>query len=218
MRSVAVRTAETLIAGPAREPVSLDEVKMQRRMSVSSNGLNRLFDLWVPAARAHFEEQTGRQCITATWEYWLAGFPGEGIIELPHPPLQTVSSVNYDDANGTEQTLSADLYTVEAPAGAYCARGRIVLTPDAAWPTTVADDRFSVRIRFLAGYGNRPEDVPPLVRASLLFLIGHFHKFGEEVHEPRGGALQQLPLGAGKMIEAFKYSALPVHPPTRCVA
>jgi uncharacterized phiE125 gp8 family phage protein len=218
MRRVDIATSEALIEGPAREPLSQDEVKMQRRLSLSSNSMNRLIDLWIPAARAHFEEQTGRQLITATWEYWLAGFPCGGILELPRPPLQAVESVTYLDGGSPEWlTLDTDTYAVETPVGPHCHRGRIVLKSGASWPTTVADERFAVKVRFTAGYGDDPEDVPALIRASLLFLVGHFHKYAEEVQEPRAGALQTLPLGATKMIEAFKYSALPVHPPSRYV-
>jgi uncharacterized phiE125 gp8 family phage protein len=212
MRRVAVPTSTSLIQGPAREPLSQDEAKLQLRLSTGSNSLNRLIDLWIPAARQHFEEQTGRQCITATWEYWLAGFPIGNIIELPRPPLQDVLSVVYDDGAGDEQTLDADTYTVEKPAGAYANPGRIVLAGSAMWPSTVADDRFSVRVRFTAGYGDNPEAVPPLVRASLLFLVGHFHKNAEEVVTPQGNSPVTLPIGATKMIEAFKYSALLIHP------
>lgn len=217
MRRVAITTALSQIQAPENEPLSLDEVKAQRRVSMSSNSLNRLFDLWVPASRQHFEEQTGRQCITSTWEYWLAGFPCGSIIELPKPPLQSVLSVTYVDESGTDVVLDPATYTVEKPSGAYCARGRIVLVAGASWPTTIADERFSVRVQLVAGYGDDAADVPALVRASLLFLVGHFHMYGEEVIEPRSSALQVLPLGATKMIEAFKYSALPVHPPSRYV-
>jgi uncharacterized phiE125 gp8 family phage protein len=172
--------------------------------------------VWIRSAREYFEEQTSRQCITATWEYWLSAFPCDGIIELPRPPLQAVQSVTYIDGGSPEETvLDPDTYTVEAPAGSHAARGRIVLKSGAAWPTTIDDGRFAVKVRFTAGYGDDPEDVPAMVTTSLLFLAGHYHRYSEEVQEPRAAAFQTLPLGATKMIEAFKFSALPIHPPSR---
>lgn len=215
MRRIDLATTLSQITPPARQPLTQDEVKLQLRLPLGSTSLNRLIDLWIPAAAGHFEEQTGRQIITSTWEYWLAGFPCGSILELPKPPLQDVISVVYDDADGVEQTLDADSYTVEAPSGPHSHRGRLVLKSASTWPTTVAEDRFSVRVRFTAGYGDAPEQVPALVRASLLFLVGHFHKYAEEVQEPRAAAFQTLPLGATTMIRAFAQSALPVHPPSR---
>jgi uncharacterized phiE125 gp8 family phage protein len=215
MRRVDLVTATHLIEGPAQEPLSQDLVKLQRRLSLNSHSLNRLIDVWIRSAREYFEEQTGRQCITATWEYWLSALPYGGIIELPRPPLQSVTSVTYLDTAGEEQTLDADTYTVEAPAGSHAARGRVVLNSGGSWPTTIDDGRFAVKVRFVAGYSTEPEQVPGMVTSSLLFLVGHQHRFTEEVQEPRANALQTLPLGASKMIEAFKYSALPIHPPSR---
>lgn len=198
---------------PENLAVSLFTAKQQRRLSQSVTTLDGLIVTWIAAATAYFEEQTGRQLITAPWELWLDSFPPvDRFIELPRPPLRTVSSVTYLDAAEDEQTYSAANYTVLAPSGAYCAPGRIVLNDGANWPTTSTRER-AVRITFTAGYGDNPEDLPPTATAALLFLIGHFHRHGEEVQETVGNGLQTLPLGASKMIEAFKYSALPMQRP-----
>ncbi len=213
MRGV-IRGTDHLIAGPAVEPLSLDLTKAQRRMPRGASSMDALFDLWIAAARQHFEEQTGRQIITATWEYWLTGFPAQGGIELPHPPLQSIVSITYDDSNGDEQTIDSDDYAVVAPAGDYCSRGRVMLAGGSSWPTstwtTGESDlrRNGVRIRYKAGYGDSPTDVPALIQASLLFLVGHFHKYGEEVQDSTG-TLERLPIGAKLMMDGFKYSALP---------
>lgn len=206
-----IRAEDSLIVPPPLEPLDLEEVKKQRRFS--SNSLDTLFDLWIGAARQHLEEQTGRQLITATWETRLDAFPGHGVIELPHPPLQDVISVVYDDADGVEQTLDATNYHVITPSGAYARRGRIVLLAGLTWPAVV-DRSGLIRIRYHAGYGDKPGSVSELTRYALLMLVGHFHKFGEEVNEARANVLQ-LPLGAKAVMEALKWSALPTVPLTR---
>ncbi len=195
---------ESLITAPTVQPLDLDEVKKQRRFSADS--LDTLFDLWIAAATQHVEEQTGRQLITATWESWR---PSLGVcIELPRPPLQSVVSIKYDDADGNEQTVDPDSYHVIAPSGDYCRRGQIILKSGSSWPTfgTVRQD--AVRIRFVAGYGDAPGAVSPLIKYALMMLVGHFHKFGEEVNEARANILQ-LPIGADMVIRALKYSAQP---------
>ncbi len=207
-----MQTADSLIVRPTLEPLDLDEVKKQRRFS--STTLDTLFDLWISAARHYFEEQTGRQLLTAIWEYWLDGFPWDRRIELPHPPLQAVLSIKYDDGNGDEQTLDPDTYRVVAPAGDYCRRGFVELKSGLSWPSAACQSA-SVRIQFSAGYGDAPGDVSELFKYALLMLVGHFHKFGEEVNEARANVLV-LPLGAQAVMDAAKFSALPQFaPPTR---
>lgn len=203
---------DSLIVGPALEPLDLEEVKKQRRFSPTT--LDTLFDLWISAARQQFEEQTGRQLITATWERWLSAFPSTTEIELPHPPLQSVVSVTYDDANGTAQTFDAASYRVIAPAGPYGRRGRIALVSGASWPSS-SGLAASVRIRYTAGYGGAPGAVPELAKYALLMLVGHFHKYGEQVQEAKNNVLQELPLGAAQVMRAFQYSALPQLAPLR---
>lgn len=206
-----IRSEDSLIVPPRLEPLDLEEVKKQRRFS--STSLDTLFDLWIAAARQHMEEQTGRQLITATWETRLDAFPSHGVIELPHPPLQAISSVICDKGDGTSTTLDVSTYTVIAPAGPYARRGRIVLASGSTWPT-VTDGQGAIRIRYTAGYGDTPGSVSELIRYALMMLVGHFHKFGEEVSEARANILQ-LPIGAKSVMEALKWSALPTIPLTR---
>jgi len=45
-------------------------------------------------------------------------------------------------------------------------------------------------------------------------LVGHFHKYGEEVVGGlEANSLQKLPLGAEAIIQAFKWSALSTQSP-----
>ncbi len=203
-----IRAEDSLIEQPLLEPLDLEEVKKQRRFS--SNSLDTLFDTWIAAARQHMEEQTGRQLITATWELRLDCGPGCGVIELPHPPLQDVVSIVFDGSDGTEQTFDASGYKVIAPSGPYARRGRVVLVSGASWPS-VTDYAGAIRIRYHAGYGDAPGAVSELVRYALMMLVGHFHKFGEEINEARANVLQ-LPLGAKAVMEALKWNALPTVP------
>lgn len=204
MRSL-IDCDDSLITGPTLEPLDLEEVKKQRRFSPTT--LDTLFDLWISAARQYFEEQTGRQLMTATWERWLSEFPLAGVIELPHPPLQAVLSVVYD-LDGVETTVDATTYTVVAPAGPYGRRGRVCLNSGASWPTLSVAVPGSIRIRYTAGYGDAPGAVPELARYALLMLVGHFHKYGEAVQEAKG-TIEQLPMGTQQVLDAFRYSALP---------
>jgi uncharacterized phiE125 gp8 family phage protein len=167
--------------------------------------------MWISAAREFWEEQTGRQLLTATWEYWLDAFPAHGSIELPHPPLQAVLSVKYDDSDGTEQVWDAANYRVIAPAGDRAPRGRLVLAAGGSWPTTLLQPA-AVRIQYLAGYGDAPADVPELDQHVLMTLVGHFHKYGEAVQDAKN-ALSDLPMGAKMIIQGRRLASLPTLQP-----
>lgn len=204
------------------EPITLAWAKMQARFP--SNAEDLLLQTFIAAARTHFEEQTGRQCLDATWEYALDGPPDQRVIELPRPPLVSVTAVLYVDAAGAEQTLDPSTYRVlpsssDVPTGSpsdppvfdpYCPCGRIELAAGASWPTASGLAR-SLRIRRVCGYGATPDAMPPLLQATIGLLTAHFFRNRQEV---TGAPFYSLPLGAQALISAFKWTALPILPPS----
>lgn len=188
------------------------------RLHIRSLGTadDTLIQVYINAAASYFEEQTGRQLLTATREAWLNAFPfvgasgGYARIELPKPPLQGVTSVKYIDSDGTLQSFVggsplANLYTISAPVGPYAARGFVEPLYGGRWPTARAETG-SVRIRYTCGYGNTMTDIPPLIRGVLCYLVGHFDTFRSAGVEQ---AVSELPFGVKQMMDGFKYSALP---------
>lgn len=80
--------------------------------------------------------------------------------ELPRPPLVSVTSIKYLDADHVEQTFSSADYWVSGVGRT----GRITLKSGSSWPTVGAYPD-AVVIRFVAGYSVVPE---PLISAALL--------------------------------------------------
>lgn len=197
-----IRDHLTLITPPSVAVLDLEIVKKARRFSPTT--LDALFDSWIQAATEHFEQQTGRQLLTATWEYGLDAFPSCRWIEIPHAPLQAVTSVTYFAGTADEAVMSTDDYVVVAPAGPRCARGRVALVEGAMWPTTQVAPH-SVRIRYTAGYGHAPGAVPELIKVALHFLVGHFHRFGEDVQQANNAqSLVRVPMGAQTIMRKFR--------------
>lgn len=171
----------------------------------------------INAAASYFEEQTGRQLITATREAWLDGFPFVGLtgwdagIELPRPPLRSIVDVLYVNENGDTVSFNdgaspaTNYFTMWAPAGDYCQRGWVLPNYGVTWPTARLQ-RGAVRIRYTCGYGDTASDIPPLVRGILCYLVAHFDTFPSAT---RDGSVTTVPLGAQAMMDGFKYSALP---------
>lgn len=204
-----IPTTLSLVTGPEMEPLDLAQVKRHLRFSTTTE--DTLLDGWIAAARQYFEEQTGRQVMAATWDYWLDAAP-VGRIELPKPPLLEVVSVGYLASDGTLTTLAGENYTVMAPAGPQAPPGWVQLAYGATWPIT-QDVPGALRVRFKAGYGAAQGDVPELVKTMLYLLVGHFHKYRSETVETRfESAVSTLPLGVDAFMRGFRHTALPRYP------
>lgn len=132
---------------PTLEPVTLQEAK--DHMRVAADFENELIASLIQTARRDAEIWTRRQFFTATLTLKLDDFPdGTAPICLPCPPLQSVTSVAYVDANGDTQTLVAGTdYTVDTASEP----GRIILPYNGAWPSPRAQPN-AVTIVYVAGW------------------------------------------------------------------
>jgi len=99
------------------------------------------------------------------------------VIDLPRPPLQSVESIKYLDTAGSEQTMPPDSYVIDASSDEI---GRIALAWTQYWPITRCSIN-SVLIRFMAGYGDAPEDVPQTIRQGILIEISNLYENREDI-------------------------------------
>lgn len=221
-----IKTYDTVITAPVQPPMRIEYAK--RHIRTLSNAEDVLIAAWINAAAQFFEEQTGRQLITATRELWLDRFPCEVVypfgtitgrrIELPYPPLQSVTSVQYVSSDGTVQDFTdggspeSNLWTAKTPAGPYAERGWIEPTYGASWPIA-REESGAVRIRYVCGYGDTDSDVPDLVIGALAFLVGNFDQ-NRSAEAFRTG-FGELPMNIEAILQPFKYSAYPREAPLR---
>lgn len=209
-------TLISTVAGgsPAVQALTLAYAKLHIRALGSTD--DALLSVYIDAAASYFEEQTGRQLLTATREVWLDAFPfvgasGSGArIELPHPPLQSVVSVKYIDSSGVLQTYggSPATFRTSAPVGDYAHRGFVEPTSGSVWPIARCETG-AVRIQYTCGYGNTADDMPSLVRGVLCYLVAHFDTYRTPVQETIRGQILEVPYGVQMMLDGFKFSASP---------
>jgi len=184
---------------PAAEPLSLMEVKDNLRLDQDAHTEDNLLNAYIKAARRHAEMVLSwRAFITQTWELWLDAWPDKNYIEIPLPPLQSISSIKYYDTDDTEATFSSSYYFVDTKSEP----GRVVLNYGRSWPTTTLRPANGFCITFVAGYGDSPYDVPEEFRQGLLLIVGHFYEHREEV--VAGSVIIEIPLGAKALICAEK--------------
>lgn len=164
--------ALTIAAVPLALPVTLAEAKAFANIDHDDD--DGLVSELIEAARDHLEQITSRVFVETTFMLTLDEFPPNEI-QLPRSPLSSVSSIEYDDELGAEQTLSPSQYEVDATT-----EHGWILPADGVWPTTF-DGINAVRIRFIAGYAhpNSPEDhaarVPLRAKLAIKQLVSFWY-------------------------------------------
>lgn len=181
-----------VISPPAAEPLSLTEAKLHLREPAAAD--DGLVTALITAARIQVENYVHRALITQTRELKLDCFPSA--IELPFPPIASLTSVKYTDLNGAEQTVdSADLDTDTASSP-----GRIQPAYGANWPSTRPGFN-AVRVRYVCGYGSAGGDVPEPLRHALRLLLAHLYENREAV--VIGTISSDLPLGVAALLNPY---------------
>jgi uncharacterized phiE125 gp8 family phage protein len=181
-----------LATAPASEPVTLAEAKAHLRVDISDD--DTLIDGLIASARRYFEEAARRALITQTWRLSLDGWPSGDEIELPRPPLQSVTSVIYKDQDGNATTWAAANYIVDTDSEP----GRIVLAYGQSWPTGVLYPANPIQITYKAGYGDAGSSVPTQMKQAILLLIGHYYENREDTIA--GTTIKAIPLGVHSLI------------------
>lgn len=166
----------TLVTPPTMEPVTLDELKAHLYVSHSDD--DALLTLYLAMARASVETETWRALLTQTWDLFLAAWPADVVIELPKPPLQSVTSIQYRDSDNVTTTLAAATYEVDTASEP----ARVVLAYGQSWPSATLAASHPIRVRFVAGWADAAS-VPGMIRAAILLQAGELYVQREAVSD-----------------------------------
>lgn len=171
-----------LVTPPEVEPVTLDEAKAHLRLETVAD--DAYVTALIRAARERVELYLRRALITQAFEFTIDGFPANpafaystSFIDLPRPPLQSVESITYIDTAGATQIMPPDTYEADISSDEI---GRVALSWNSFWPVTRSSIN-SVVIRFVAGYGDAPEDIPQVVRQGILIEVSNLYENREDI-------------------------------------
>jgi uncharacterized phiE125 gp8 family phage protein len=179
-----------LYTAPTAGLLAVSVAEMKDHLRLDTDDDDATVELCIRAATQKLEGEIGKQLLQATYDYYLDEFPesDDDIIELPRPPLSSVTHVKYVNASGVETTMSSTtdyevITTVAAdPFGGY---GHVRLRYNQCWPTT-RDERDAVRIRFVAGYDNAGK-IPDLARAAIKLQGTLFYEERSPIYITRAG-------------------------------
>jgi uncharacterized phiE125 gp8 family phage protein len=189
--------AWTQVTGPVSEPLSLEEMKEHLRVDAADE--DALLSEYITAARGAAELYTGRAFVTQTWQAHFAGWPADGVLELPLPPLQSVAWVKYTTEAGVLTTLSASVYRVVTA----CEPGCILLAPNQSWPSVTLDAGLPVVVQFVCGYGAAAA-VPAGLKQAMRWLAGHMTENREAVTMATSTP-QQVPMSARWAMDPHRF-------------
>lgn len=201
---------------PSEEPISLATAKLHLRVTITQD--DPLISALITAARELCEKEVRRAFVTRTYQLRLNRFPWNspqvylpnysdermpsgtwGMIELPKPPLISVTSITYQDLNGTVQTLDPSRYQVDAGG---VTQGVIVPSYGMYWPQS-RYNLDSILINYQAGYG-AASAVPLGICQAMLLTIGHWYR-NREAASPT--SFTELPLGAKWLLSSYKWGS-----------
>ena len=172
--------------------VSLDEVKSFLRLS-SSTDEDTLLAAFIKSAESYAENYMKRSINKQQWELRIDGFNGhDGDIELPRPPLTTVSSevvVNYveDTTTGNTTSISATAFTIDYQSEP----GVLYPSYDNEWPTP-RDEHNAVRITYFSGYATASL-VPDSIKQWVKLRVGAMYENRESLMVGSGNFISELP-------------------------
>ena len=155
----------TVTTDATAEPVTATELREWLRLDDTSQ--DSMLEGMITAARVAVELHTHRSVVQKTLKQSLADFPAGGCIELLYPPLASVSSVAYWDADGTEQTVDASNYI----AITNRVVGLVQATTDYSWPSTY-DRPDAVNVTY-ATKDDSPEQAKVLIKMIAADMYEH---------------------------------------------
>lgn len=189
--------ATKLITAASVEPLTLTQTKDHLRVTHTTD--DALISALIPGARRYAEHYTRRALITQVWELLIDEFPyaTRESLEIPFAPLQSIDSITYYDTDGAEQTLPVADYQVDSDSEP----GRVAPVVGVTWPGT--EDRLNaVTIRFTAGYGDSPGDVPEGIGQAMLMMIGHLYERRETTIV--GTIIAEVPFATKALLDPYK--------------
>jgi uncharacterized phiE125 gp8 family phage protein len=186
----------TLVTPPAVEPISLTEAKEHCRVEGSDS--DQFLARAILTARLRLEALTGRALITQTWKLTLDRFLRA--IEIPLPPCQAVTAIDYFDSNGRAQTV--DLQTISIEGVGDAAPAIVRPLPQTSWPATI-DLPAAVSITFRSGYGDTADDVPEQLRTAILMHVAQQYDNRWITMAPGSGTMA-TPEGYDDLVSDFR--------------
>lgn len=170
---------------PAIEPLDIDDLKEYAK--IDGDEEDTILTASIVAVREAMELYLGRALIEQTIKLSMDFWPGEEV-ELPMPPLISVTEVVTLDEDGTETEYDSDNYYVDT----FSTPGRLILKQGVTPPTNTERYYGGYRIEYKAGYGTGATDVPQVIIDSMKLWCAIYYETGTLIAIPPNQVLSIL--------------------------
>lgn len=174
---------------PAQEPVTISEIKSSLRITNTQE--DGLLNQFIEDARTFVELKTGRKLITQTVTAYYDGFDGRGgrdqwwsghrmgaitevyggqELRLEFSPTQSITSLSTVAEDNSETVISSSEYYLDN----YDNDMASYLRSDNGISNGTRSHN-SVKVVYVAGYGDNPVDVPSALRRAVIAMVGKLY-------------------------------------------
>lgn len=170
-------------------PIPLADARQHLRVTGADEDM--LIAQLLAASIGAISERTGRSLSAETWALSLPNASGD--IDLPYPPVQSITSITYFDASDQAQSATlSDFYL-------FSGDDRATLRPKSgkAWPSTSTRED-AITITYVAGYTN----IPAPLRAAVLLNLAHLFENREAVAV--GLSVAEFPLSVESLVNLYR--------------
>lgn len=155
-----------VVTPPTIEPITYSEAKEQARIDIDAE--QSLIESYISAARFYCEKIQNKTYLTTTKKVIYDGynFP----LKLPHPPIQSIDKVEFQQKDGTIVEWDASNYIADT-SGKF---GWIRLAENYSVPDDLSDIN-TLQVTFIAGKSTADE-VPANVEQSVKMLVAMWYE------------------------------------------
>lgn len=185
----------------------IDLATAKAHLRVGTIDEDALITAYLAAAQAAVENFTSKLLTQQSVQQDFAGFPlggrncfDRGLNRVPaealrlwQGPVSAILSIDYDDVDGVQQTLTDFRFVDGLMAVLLPAYG-------SSWPVA-QNEAGSVRVTYTAGYADGA--VPPAFDQAVLFLVAHYYANREAVNADVRAAAVELPLGIEMLLAPY---------------
>lgn len=180
---------------PAETPITLEEAKAHLRLTINDEDV--LVTALIQAVTDYLDVPNGvigQALVTQTWAYSASKSTNNRIV-LPISPAQSVTAIDYYDADNVQQSLTVgDYYLFKNEDWAY-----LEPKPDKKWPVTYSRPD-AITVTFVCGYG-AAADVPQAIKQAMLLLLAHWYENRSATTDIR---LDELPMAVQSIINLYR--------------
>ncbi|WP_057463286.1 head-tail connector protein [Pseudovibrio sp. POLY-S9] len=187
-----------LKTAPAILPISVADIKLHLCVDVDED--DALIETYLRAAVSRLEGYHGeleRCLINQTWEQSYCCWPGNRTFKLWFPDVSS-AEVSYVDVSGVSKQLAPTLLELESSVEGT----DLHVAKSFSFPQLNADKRRPIKVEYVTGFGEQPDDVPAAINAALMMMVGHMYATREDV--VIGSVATSVPHSSKFMLEPYR--------------